>query len=83
MANLTPQGGNADLAGRTVTTQDGYTVTYDSSGFARTSISPTGETKFFDSLGNQTTNAADIQAAQDATANATEQPAMPEAPVVN
>lgn len=67
---LTPQGGNAELAGRTVTTQDGYTVTYDNSGFARQSISPEGNTLYFDSLGNQTSNSAEIQAAQAATANA-------------
>lgn len=54
MANLTPQGGNADLAGRTVTTIDGYTVTYDNAGFARRSVSPNGEVKNYDSLGNQT-----------------------------
>jgi hypothetical protein len=51
---LTPQGGNAELAGKTVTTQDGFTVTYSSSGFASKSVSPTGETKYFDELGNQT-----------------------------
>lgn len=68
--NLTPQGGNADLAGRTVTTQDGYTVTYDSSGFARQSVAPDGGMLYFDSLGNQVSSAADIQAAQAATANA-------------
>jgi hypothetical protein len=51
---LTPQGGNAELAGKTVTTQDGYTVTYSSAGFASKSVSPTGEEKYFDDLGNQT-----------------------------
>jgi len=51
---LTPQGGDAELAGKTVTTQDGFTVTYSSSGFASKSVSPTGEVKYFDELGNQT-----------------------------
>lgn len=53
MANLTPQGGNADLAGKTVTTIDGYTVTYDNAGFARRSVSPDGQVKTYDALGNQ------------------------------
>lgn len=51
---LTPQGGDAELAGKTVTTQDGFTVTYSSSGFVSKSVSPTGEVKYFDELGNQT-----------------------------
>lgn len=51
---LTPQGGDAELAGKTVTTQDGFTVTYSSAGFVSKSVSPTGETKYFDDLGNQT-----------------------------
>lgn len=53
MANLTPQGGNADLAGKTVTTIDGYEVTYDAAGFARRSVSPDGVVKQYDALGNQ------------------------------
>jgi hypothetical protein len=74
---LTPQGGNADLAGRTVTTLDGFTVTYDNAGFVRQSISPQGGTKYFDSLGNQISQPADIQAAQAAVSNATPQPSAP------
>lgn len=74
---LTPQGGNADLAGRTVTSLDGFRITYDSTGYARQAVSPDGQTKYFDSLGNQISQPADIQAAQASIANATEQPAAP------
>ena len=59
--NLTPQGGNADLAGKTVVTLDGYTVTYDSNGFARQSVSPNGDIKYYDALGNETSVPADIR----------------------
>ena len=48
------EGGNLKLAGKTVITTDGYEVTYDNTGYARQSVSPTGETKYYDSLGNQT-----------------------------
>lgn len=44
----------AAQAGKTVQTTDGYTVTYDANGYALQSVSPDGQTKYYDSLGNET-----------------------------
>ena len=44
----------AAQAGKTVTTTDGYEITYDENGFAKRSVAPDGSVKFYDSLGNQT-----------------------------
>ena len=50
---LTSQGGNSELAGRTVSTTDGYQVSYSSSGYANQAIAPDGSVTNYDSLGNQ------------------------------
>lgn len=51
---IDPNATRAAQAGKTVTTSDGYQITYDDNGFGRKSVGPDGEVKYFDSLGNQT-----------------------------
>lgn len=46
----------AAQAGKTVQTTDGYTVTYDANGYALQSVSPDGQVKYYDSLGNETSS---------------------------
>lgn len=74
MVNLTSTGGNADLAGKTVVTLDGYEVTYDNNGYVRQSLSPTGEVKYYDSLGNQTSVPPDLRVSP---ANDPQAPVLP------
>ena len=44
-------------AGKTITTTDGYQITYDKNGMAESSVSPNGTVSKFDALGNQITPA--------------------------
>lgn len=62
MADLT----GTDLAGKTVTTTDGVSVTYGPNGYPRMTIRPDGTTNYYDALGNQTNNVAEIEAAKSA-----------------
>ena len=91
-----PNAIRAAQAGKTVITTDGYEVTYDENGFGRKSVAPDGSTKYYDSLGNQTSTAwtgptpkaeqtpaaseAPAPAAQDTTPKAEQTPAASEAP---
>jgi len=81
MANLTPQGGNADLAGKTVTTIDGYKVTYDAAGFARRSVSPDGQVKNYDALGNQVGGATALEVSPAVDPNAPVLPVSTQMPL--
>jgi len=54
----------ADLAGQTVTTTNGNSVTYGPDGKPRMTVSPDGTTKYYDTSGIETKNPEQIQAAK-------------------
>ena len=54
----------ADLTGKTVTTTDGNTVTYGPDGKPRMTVTPDSTTKYYDELGNEISNPAEIKATQ-------------------
>jgi hypothetical protein len=54
----------ADLTGQTVTTTNGNTVTYGPDGKPRMNVSPNGTTQYYDALGNEISNPAEIKATQ-------------------
>jgi hypothetical protein len=54
----------ADLTGQTVTTTNGNTVTYGPDGKPRMNVAPDGTTQYYDALGNEISNPAEIKATQ-------------------
>lgn len=50
--DVTPQGGSASLANRTVLDIDGFTTTFNSAGYPILRVAPDGSSTTFDSLGN-------------------------------
>ena len=54
----------ADLTGQTVTATNGNTVTYGPDGKPRMNVAPDGTTQYYDALGNEISNPAEIKATQ-------------------